>query len=234
MGLQQPPDPRPGNPFLVDGHPGLPECSNDESDDVDAIRDDLGLGEILPYQRPVSAGEIHRDQSDLPPSQEMVQMGFEGLPGASREEVEDPVALQFVHRGRVEAPEEEVLIDPQHPRAIRQLALPDLDLQELMTPPLDRGMAQVLLVRESLLGDPFPMGPNDLAPKGFGRSLPGEESRETLAEIVVTGEAAELADFQEEVDPAEPPVFVPDRAEESVVGPVTRPATLGAFLGRPP
>ena len=75
------------------------------------------------------------------------------------------------------------------------------------------------------------MGPDDLATKGFGRSLPGKEPREALAEVVVTGQAAELSDFEEEVDPAEAPVFVPDAAEEAVLRPVARAAAAGAFPG---
>jgi hypothetical protein len=64
-----------------------------------------------------------------------------------------------------------------------------------MTPSLDRGVTQVFLIREGLLGDSLPVSQNDLAAKGFGGSLPRQKARESLVEISVAGKTPELANF---------------------------------------
>ena len=71
----------------------------DDSDDVEAIGDDLGVGEVPADQGPVGGAQIHADDADVFLAFESGEVGVKVLRVTAFDDVEDPVGSQVAEGG---------------------------------------------------------------------------------------------------------------------------------------
>jgi hypothetical protein len=89
--------------------PAGQEVVVDDADDVKAIGHDAGIGEMLPHQRAVDAGQIHAHHAHPFFAAQSLQIAFQRSLTAVEHDVEDGVLLQIAESGGVTVPADEVL-----------------------------------------------------------------------------------------------------------------------------
>ena len=92
----------------------------DNADDMEAIGNDLGSGEIGSNQGAVGTGKIDSNHANLVSAFESGQKGSQIPWTAAGNNIEDPVVLKITEGGGKTLPlVKGVLVDPENPRALK-------------------------------------------------------------------------------------------------------------------
>src|SRR5688572_9082943 len=127
--------------------------------------------------------QVHADDAHAPFAWDLLEKALQSLLRAPQRDVVDLVPGQITKgRGVAVLASEEMLVDPQHPRAVRVHPLAHLDRQVLLVPALDRRAPQLLPSRQRPLRDPLLVHPHDLPSKGLRRTPSNPDSRKALVE----------------------------------------------------
>src|ERR1700757_83510 len=110
----------------------------DQTDDVEPIGNDAGVGEMLAHQRPVNTGQIHADDADQVLALEAVQIALQRCFAATEHHIMDTVALEIAEGGgKAVTARKEVLIDAEHLRARSIAPFIQRKLEDLEEPAFD-------------------------------------------------------------------------------------------------
>jgi len=100
------------------------EVRDDGAHGVEAVGNDLGLGEAAGDEVAVGAGKVDTDDADLVPAAEAVEVGAQLGQAAAGDDVEDTVVFEVGESGgKAQAAVERVLVDAEHGRAVQAQAL---------------------------------------------------------------------------------------------------------------
>jgi hypothetical protein len=146
------------------------------ANDVEAIRDDRGIGEVFADQGAVGAAQIHADDPHGFLSLEGAEVGFEILGIPAFDDIEDPVGAQVAEGGReLRSPSmsgalsmDGVFVDAEDRRADSIEAFPGFDLGVFMVEAFDGGGANAFAMREDAACDAVAVVLVDRLPEGFG------------------------------------------------------------------
>ncbi len=134
----------------------------DEANDVEAVRDDPGLGEVSSDQRAIGAAQIHADDADVFLAFKGGEVGVKVLRVTPFDDIEDAVGAK-VAEGRGEprpAPVtssfsvDGVFVDAEDGRADAVRAFPCFALGIFVVEPFDGSRAQSFALGEDATGDP--------------------------------------------------------------------------------
>jgi hypothetical protein len=148
----------------------------DHSNNMEAIRDDFGVGEVPLDEGAVRAAEIHADDTDVLFAFEGGEVGVESLWVAAFDDVEDSMSSEVTEcRGELGATTvagsfsmDGVLVDAENRRADAVRSLPGFDLSVFVIEAFDRGRADAFAPGENTACDAIAMALINGLPIGFG------------------------------------------------------------------
>jgi hypothetical protein len=197
----------------IDLPPGGQKMLIDEADDVEAVGDDTGVGEVLLHQSAIGDREIHAHHTHVLFGLQTLKIGFQSGFGAAQDHIIDFVVLQVAEGGGIAlAPGEKVLVDAEDARATRRAQFGELALEGAPEVTLDGGGAERLAPAQPAAVDAVEVVAKDHLLEGFAGALPEENTREALAEVASASPATELGALQFQDAAAHPHVLVPHPA----------------------
>lgn len=204
----------------------------DDPNDVEAIGDDLGVGEVFANEGAIGRAQIHADDADVFLALELSEVSIEIFWGAACDDIEDSVGAQ-VAEGRCELRAstvssafamDGVFINAKNRRADAIGAFSGFDLGILVVESLDGSRTDALAVSEDTTGDTIVVALVDGFAEGFGGVAIGLDAREGWEKRLAALSALVAMDVDFEED-------LPSEAVEVTDGPKIR--TLAVDLQSP-
>src|SRR5579871_876392 len=199
----------------------------DGADHVESIGHNLGVGEMLLHQRPVTDRQIHADQQDQILAFEALEIGFQGGLAAAQHDIMHLMVFQVTEGRGIAVPAgEEVFVDAQNLRAQTAGAFSRQQTQIPEKPALHGRTGDPLALPQAAPADAIEMLLANAAPERLGRAQPRLNPRKALPEAAAAGPAQPLARFQFQHAMPNSPAFMPRTAG----APVLRPQLLLAAM----
>lgn len=174
----------------------------DHSDDMEAVGDDLGVGEVFADKGAVGTAQVHADDADVFLSLERVEVGVEDLRVAALDDVEDAMGAQVAEGGGElgcasmagSFALDGVLVDTQHRRADPVGAFSGFACGVFVIEAFDRGRPDAFALGEDASWDAVAVTLVDVLPVGLGGVPVGfdagerwDEGLAAAAALVATG-----------------------------------------------
>ena len=148
----------------------------DHTDDVEAIGDDLGVGEVPADQGAIGGAQIHADDADVFFAFEGAEVGVKFLRVTAFDDIEDPMGSQIAKsRGELGAAPvagslamDGVLVNAEDGRADTVRTFPGFDLGVFVIEAFDRGGANAFPMREDAASDAIAVVLIDRLAEGLG------------------------------------------------------------------
>ena len=210
----------------------LDEVMIDDTDDVEAIGNDAGVGKVSLNKSSVGAGEIDADELNTVPApeftKEMDEVGFT----ATGLDFKDAMVFEITEGG-AEALSfvKGVFVDAENQRALERDAFGGFASSELSVDALNGGLAESLSSRDRSGADPLVMLLEDGLAKGLGGVPSFHDPWEVGDEGSTTGEASESAGLDEQSGGFLEAIKMPDLAQISSFALKARGLAVRAAFG---
>ena len=179
----------------IDLAPAGEEVVVDEADDVEAVGDDAGVGEVFADQGAVGAGQVHANDLDGFTAAEALQIAFQSGFRAAEHDIVDLVVFEVAEGGRVAVTAaEEVLVDAEQSRALGRVPFAVLTLEAAAEVAIDGGGADLLASRQDAAIHAVQVLLVDLALEAFAGPEVRRNARQPLAELTLPARTGLMAD----------------------------------------
>ena len=177
----------------------LHEVVLDDAHHMEPVGNDPGVGEELPDQAAVGAGEVDADDLHPLPALEFAEETGQIRLALPWLDIEDPAFLQITEGGaEALALVEGVLVDAEVARAVQRQALGGLADGELVVDARDGGLAEFLAAGEGAGTDALVVALMDPFPEGLGAVAAAQDAGQRRDERPATGSAEEAVGVDDE------------------------------------
>ena len=162
-----------------------------DTNDVEAIRDDLGIGEVASNDGTIGRTQVDAYQAHSLPAFQRVKEGFEGACALSFDHIEDLVIAEIAEGGgEAAALVEGVFVDTEFKRTLQTDALASLSVGVLVVDAFDGGTPQRSTGSHRGTADTFVVEFIDMATEGLGGVPAWPDAFEGLHEALGAAQAA--------------------------------------------
>jgi len=166
---------------------------------VEAIRDDLGIGEVAPDDGAIGGAQVDADQAHSLSASQGVKEGLEGTGTLSLDHIEDLVITEIAEgRGEATALVEGVFVDTEFERALQADAFAGFPVGMFVVDAFDSSAAQRSTGSHRGTTDTFVVEFIDMATEGLGGVPAWPDAFERLHKAFCTAQAAVSAAVDKE------------------------------------